>query len=72
MAVDYFDYPRDNARQGAEQVRDAFLFELPGTITGGLVINRVTCESAPAWAPYDDTANIRRFTASYTVIAKTA
>jgi|SRR5882757_1852134 len=69
MSVDTFQLSRDDSRILAEQVRDAWLYKLSGSKTGGLYVTRVECTTGPIWVPYDN-PNVRRFNASYTLHVK--
>lgn len=64
--VDYFAATRDAARTGAESVRDAMRFTLPGTSTGGAFILDVATQVAPFDSTYPN-PNLRRFSATYDV-----
>lgn len=64
--IQYFAATRTLARDGAEEVRGAMRFELPGQSTDGVFVLAVDTMSKPSWAPYDNT-NVRRFIATYHV-----
>lgn len=70
MDVAYFGATRDAAAVGAEAVRIAMLWNLPGQTVGGSVVLSVATLSAPVWTPYDNTT-LRRFDATYQVRLKT-
>lgn len=57
--------PRVAARNLAEQVRAALLFQLPGQSAAGGFVAQVTEQQAPVWRPFDNT-DVRRFQATYT------
>jgi hypothetical protein len=64
--VDYYALTRLGSRQGAEAVRHALMYELPGQELGGGILLSVSNISAPSWAPHDNTS-VRRTTAAYSV-----
>lgn len=55
---------RSAARDLAEQVRAALLFQLPGQSAAGGFVAAVTEQQAPVWRPFDNT-DVRRFQATY-------
>lgn len=62
--VEYFAASRDAARVGAEAVRAAFRFDLPGQTIGSAFVLSVATVTAPVWTPYPNTS-VRRFHATY-------
>jgi hypothetical protein len=57
---------RHAARDLAEQVRSALLYDLPGKSAAGGFVATVTEQQAPVWRPFDNT-DVRRFQATYTL-----
>jgi hypothetical protein len=39
-------------------------------ILGGVTVSRVRTGEGPAWRPYDDTTNVRRFGATYEITTR--
>lgn len=54
----------------AERCRAALRFDLPGRVIGGVTVSRVRTTLGPAWRPYDDTTNVRRFGATYQITTR--
>jgi len=65
--VDSYAATRGASEDLSNAARQALMFTLPGQIVGGAVVTSVRTIMRPTWTPYDDT-DLRRFTASYTVI----
>lgn len=65
--VDSYAATRGESEDLSSAARQALMFTLPGKIVGGAVVASVRTIMRPTWTPYDDT-NLRRFTASYTVV----
>lgn len=64
--VDCYAPDRATARDFAEQVAHALMYELPGLKADGAIVLSAECLTAPSWAPYDNT-NVRRITAAYLI-----
>lgn len=70
VAVDSFAATRADASTLAEQVRQAFLYRLPGLVLGTTTITRVATIGAPVWSPYGN-STVRRYAGSYQIVAQT-
>jgi hypothetical protein len=64
--IDCYAGNRMAARDLAEQVSHALMYELPGHVADGAIFLAADCFSAPSWAPYDNTT-VRRMTAAYRI-----
>lgn len=64
--IDYFAADRTTARAGAESVRGALRFELPGQQLDTAFVLELLTISKPSYVPYDN-PNLRRFVASYRI-----
>jgi hypothetical protein len=43
---------------------------LPGQVVDGVTVSAVRTGAGPAWRPYDDTTNVRRFGATYQITTR--
>lgn len=65
--VDVFATSRADAAAQAENIRRSIRMTLPGYVHGGTVIAKTETISAPSHAPWDSTAQVRRFVAAYRI-----
>jgi hypothetical protein len=68
--VDVVATGRGAAVELAERCRDALRMSLPGQVVDGVTVSRVRTGKGPAWRPYDDTTNVRRFGATYEITTR--
>jgi hypothetical protein len=68
--VDTYAGTRAAALALSERVREELRLRLPGVVVGGVEVCRVDTLSGPAWRPYDDTTNVRRFGATYQITTR--
>lgn len=69
--LEYYQRDRVSAGDGAEALRKALRYQLPGYTTTDGVVAKVSVLSGPAWRPYDD-PNVTRYGLSCQLALHTA